>query len=80
MKSDADVGHLLGHAAKGFGEQREVGGADAALVVQTPQPPLGPVDEVGDLRLPAANPRLTQLASVWTAPSGLAGVAELLRR
>jgi hypothetical protein len=47
MKSDVDVGHLLGHAARGFGEQREVGGADAALVVQTPQPPLGPVDEVG---------------------------------
>ena len=42
-----DVGHLLGHAAEGLGEQREVGGADSALVVQVPQPPLGPVDEVG---------------------------------
>jgi hypothetical protein len=27
-----------------------------------------------------ANPRLTQLASAWTAPSGLAGIAALLRR
>jgi DNA-binding GntR family transcriptional regulator len=46
-KSDVHVGHLLGHAPEGFGKRREIRGADAALVVQVPQPPLGPVDEVG---------------------------------
>ena len=51
-KSDVHVGDLLGHAPEGFGQQREIRGADAALVVQVPQPPLGPVDEVG----PGANP------------------------
>src|ERR1700683_2957380 len=46
-KPDVDVCDLLGHAAQGVGEQREVGGADAALVVQVSQPTVGPVDEVG---------------------------------